>query len=641
MSLVGNLEDLSLGDIMQIISLSQKSGVLALKGEEGAGRIVFRAGLVHAACLEGRPDDLRGLLVASGTIDESTFDAFAAHAEKVGCAVAELLVQKSDLTAEQIDAMLRESVESAILEMFTWRAGDFSFDVRNQLDPGDPQVVLSAGVNAQYLAMEGMRICDERSRDAAESASGPTTEVESADSPVMVSAESTNDAFFGDDSLDIGSDLLEAEDVGVPPALEVDDGVTAADIVVATVLLDEAASVASDAEPTRVEPIEQAMSSASDGTPEEPSEKRAPAAVAAIAATAPSSSGPPVEQGLPARQASPLPLVLIDSDVTVLEWAKGALQTGFSHIHAFQQAEQGLARIRQYMIRGEFPVVLISTKIQIDPLSGIHGLSDFVSRLKAQAAKLVVVGLREENASEDAADSGQSAASAAFDRIVSRPNGQALRGRGDGLEAGAAETFAAAVHDLLEAKSDATLSKPAAKANTDNQLIQHLRATTSKLQDASSRGEILPVVLDFAAELFARVAILIVREEQVFAIAGRGIDALEVDPLDSSAPVSIQTLEGGWIRQVLDSGGPVEGPPTTSADQDLLMRFGGLVPPIAYLGPIESSGSTVAMLYCDQGARPVEMPDTSGLEVVLQHAGLALDRAALERALWEVDARTD
>ncbi|MBC8188222.1 MAG: hypothetical protein H8E78_08490 [Proteobacteria bacterium] len=35
-------------------------------------------------------------------------------------------------------------------------------------------------------------------------------------------------------------------------------------------------------------------------------------------------------------------------------------------------------------------------------------------------------------------------------------------------------------------------------------------------------------MLDFASEIFARVAILIVREEQVFAIASRGIDALEV-----------------------------------------------------------------------------------------------------------------
>jgi hypothetical protein len=49
MSLVGNLEDLSLGDLLQIVSLSQKSGVLALESESGSGQIVFRAGLVHAA----------------------------------------------------------------------------------------------------------------------------------------------------------------------------------------------------------------------------------------------------------------------------------------------------------------------------------------------------------------------------------------------------------------------------------------------------------------------------------------------------------------------------------------------------------------------------------------------------------------
>ena len=66
--------------------------------------------------------------------------------------------------------------------------------------------------------------------------------------------------------------------------------------------------------------------------------------------------------------------------------------------------------------------------------------------------------------------------------------------------------------------------------------------------------------------------------------------------------------------------------------------LGGDVPDSAYLGPIESGSSVIAVLYGDQapGAEPI--PDTSALEVVLQHAGLALDRAALERALWEADA---
>lgn len=84
MSLVGNLEDLSLGDILQIISLSQKSGVLALEGDEGSGRIFFRAGLVQAAAVKGRPGDLRALLVGASLIEVPAFDAADARARQLG-----------------------------------------------------------------------------------------------------------------------------------------------------------------------------------------------------------------------------------------------------------------------------------------------------------------------------------------------------------------------------------------------------------------------------------------------------------------------------------------------------------------------------------------------------------------------------
>ncbi len=49
MSLVGSLEDLCLGDILQIVSLSRKSGLLLIHSEQGEGRIVFCDGLVRAA----------------------------------------------------------------------------------------------------------------------------------------------------------------------------------------------------------------------------------------------------------------------------------------------------------------------------------------------------------------------------------------------------------------------------------------------------------------------------------------------------------------------------------------------------------------------------------------------------------------
>ena len=49
MSLVGNLEDLGLGDIFQIIFLSRRSGVLAIRGKVVEGKIYFKDGMVIAA----------------------------------------------------------------------------------------------------------------------------------------------------------------------------------------------------------------------------------------------------------------------------------------------------------------------------------------------------------------------------------------------------------------------------------------------------------------------------------------------------------------------------------------------------------------------------------------------------------------
>ena len=49
MSLVGNLEDLGLSDIFQIIFLSRRSGVLAIRGKNVEGKIYFKDGMVIAA----------------------------------------------------------------------------------------------------------------------------------------------------------------------------------------------------------------------------------------------------------------------------------------------------------------------------------------------------------------------------------------------------------------------------------------------------------------------------------------------------------------------------------------------------------------------------------------------------------------
>jgi hypothetical protein len=352
MSLVGNLEDLSLGDIMQIISLSQKFGVLALESECGRGRIVFSAGLVRGACLkdvDGHFSDLRALVVGKGILDPADFDACEARASDLGLTVEEMLRSETSLDIARFDSLLQETVESAVLEMFTWPSGDFSFDVRSEPEKDDPQLILRTGINAQYLAMEGMRMRDEAEHADATGSSDPEKE-----------------------QVPCVDELSAAEMFGVA--------------------VEEPANATSTEDGDRV----------ASGSRDE------------VAGLGSDSAARPV-------QVHARPLILIDPDVVVLEWVKQALQDEFRHVHVFQQAEQGLMRIRQYLIRGELPVVLISPEAEIDSLSGIRGLGDFVKRLKAQAAKLPIFGLIEGEQQPAAGAQG------GLDGVLARPARKLLR----------------------------------------------------------------------------------------------------------------------------------------------------------------------------------------------------------------------
>jgi hypothetical protein len=64
----------------------------------------------------------------------------------------------------------------------------------------------------------------------------------------------------------------------------------------------------------------------------------------------------------------------------------------------------------------------------------------------------------------------------------------------------------------------------------------------------------------------------------------------------------------------------------------LVLRLGGETPTEAYVAPIESGGQVVALLYVDNLPASDPIGDTTILEIVLHEAGLALERALIERA---------
>ena len=171
MSLVGKLEDLGLAEILQIVSLSHKSGVLELNSRGRTGTIFFRDGQVIRATATTFPEHLGGLLLRSGLIDPNTLRQALLIQQTSSCGrrLGQILAAEFGVDRTAIDALVRTQIEQIVYSFFAWGEGGFVFELgepealaATTLDP--LQFMLDGGLNPHWLAQEGTRLLDEQRR---------------------------------------------------------------------------------------------------------------------------------------------------------------------------------------------------------------------------------------------------------------------------------------------------------------------------------------------------------------------------------------------------------------------------------------------------------------------------------------------
>src|SRR5579862_1760359 len=138
MSLTGNLEDLPLLDIIQIVSFSKKTGYLTITTDRGDAAISFREGFVVSAfSWDSLPIDPR----------------------------------VETLTPENKTALIRSRIEIALEQLIRLRGGLFNFQLTDDI----PTLVgvrdialetLDTGINPQELLLDLARGIDEDRRDS-------------------------------------------------------------------------------------------------------------------------------------------------------------------------------------------------------------------------------------------------------------------------------------------------------------------------------------------------------------------------------------------------------------------------------------------------------------------------------------------
>jgi CheY-like chemotaxis protein len=138
LSLTGNLEDLPLLDILQLVSFSRKTGVLSIQGEVGESAVVFRDGFVVSAFSgESLPPDAR----------------------------------IRTLSPDKRRELIRGRIGMSLERLIRLREGQFSFSLDNKVPEtvGSRDIVdetLEEGINAQELLLDLAKGMDEGRRDS-------------------------------------------------------------------------------------------------------------------------------------------------------------------------------------------------------------------------------------------------------------------------------------------------------------------------------------------------------------------------------------------------------------------------------------------------------------------------------------------
>jgi CheY-like chemotaxis protein len=161
-----------------------------------------------------------------------------------------------------------------------------------------------------------------------------------------------------------------------------------------------------------------------------------------------------------------------------------------------------------------------------------------------------------------------------------------------------------------------------------------LRGMLEELNNPSLGGGIILLILRFASELMNRAVIFLVKEKEIVGLGQFGIELPGESADVKVRNTRIPTREESLFREALTTMAPVRlAPAERTWDNYLINQFGGQRPQEIFLGPLISEGRVVAILYGDNLPEQKPVGDTEALEIFLSQAGLAMEKALLERRL--------
>jgi hypothetical protein len=157
MALSGTLQTMLPGDLLQWLSLGQKTGTLFIRNQRVEKRIFFRSGRVISSASNDPREYLGQFLMSHGFLTEPELKKAMEVQLHSGILLGKILVMIDVITEPDLQRLMRLKAEEEIYDVFLWNDGEFYF-----VDDELPQMeMISLQVDVTGIIMEGTRRVDE------------------------------------------------------------------------------------------------------------------------------------------------------------------------------------------------------------------------------------------------------------------------------------------------------------------------------------------------------------------------------------------------------------------------------------------------------------------------------------------------
>jgi hypothetical protein len=157
MGVSGNLKTMLPGDLLQWLSLGQKTGTLVMANHGVEKKIFFRRGRVISSASNDPREYLGQFLMSHGFLTEPELKKAMEVQKQSNILLGKILVMIDVISESDLTRLMRLKAEEEIYDIFLWREGDFHF-----LDDELPkQEMIPLQVDVTGIIMEGTRRSDE------------------------------------------------------------------------------------------------------------------------------------------------------------------------------------------------------------------------------------------------------------------------------------------------------------------------------------------------------------------------------------------------------------------------------------------------------------------------------------------------